>query len=198
MLGNAIADAPLASPTLSRCSAAQLLSEISLRRTDFPCLAHERMLEMSFFEEGLLMQRLLFVALLLMPALTPRPAAAMEIAMFDRLANQDQRDYIRYLVNTAQKVLIEEGRGDLATRVVRLFEQVDHWSPGEVQLRAILVRLRDLTGPQLVGIRPVVGQVEDGFVQTLVGNDIRPPNRFHRRFSETLREKPCWPRRPLS
>jgi hypothetical protein len=144
------------------------------------------------------MQRFLLVAALFAVVLSSRPLNAMDIVMFDRLTVQDRREFILYLAKNAQRVLIEQGRRDLAVRVEHLFDQVDHWSPGEAQLRTNLSRMqRDLAQLQIVGFRPWIGQIEDAFVQTLVENEISVPNRFPRRFAETLREKPFWPKRPL-
>jgi predicted extracellular nuclease len=48
-------------------------------------------------------------------------ADAMEIRQFDKLANQDQSDYIGDLITGAEKVLNDEGKSDLAAQVKRLF-----------------------------------------------------------------------------
>ena len=49
--------------------------------------------------------------------LCPRPSPAMEIAMFDDMAVEDQRDYLKFLVDAAQKTFIEQQRPDLATKI---------------------------------------------------------------------------------
>ena len=51
-------------------------------------------------------------------------AQAMEIRQFDKMADQDQADYIQVLVDGAQKVLKDEGRGDLANKIDALFTEV--------------------------------------------------------------------------
>ena len=38
-------------------------------------------------------------------------AQAMQIQQFDKMALQDQADYISVLIDGAQKVLIDEGKG---------------------------------------------------------------------------------------
>ena len=48
-------------------------------------------------------------------------AQAMEIRQFDKMAGQDQNDYIVALINGAEKVLADEGRPDLAAQVEQLF-----------------------------------------------------------------------------
>ncbi len=49
---------------------------------------------------------------------------AMEIQKFDKMAAADQHDYINALVVGAQKVLIDEGKDDLAAQVQDLFTKI--------------------------------------------------------------------------
>jgi hypothetical protein len=49
---------------------------------------------------------------------------AMEIRQFDKMALQDQADYISVLIDGAQRVLIDEGNADLAAKVSKLFTEV--------------------------------------------------------------------------
>jgi hypothetical protein len=46
---------------------------------------------------------------------------ALEIRQFDKMAGQDQDEFIAELVQGAEKVLTDEGRPDLATQVSHLF-----------------------------------------------------------------------------
>src|ERR1700674_3753072 len=48
-------------------------------------------------------------------------AQAMEIRQFDKMADQDQAEYVGLLVQGAEKVLTDEGRSDLAAQVEHLF-----------------------------------------------------------------------------
>jgi hypothetical protein len=48
-------------------------------------------------------------------------ARAMEIQRFDKLAIPDQGDYIALLIAGAQKVLMDQGRDELAVQVRKLF-----------------------------------------------------------------------------
>ena len=53
--------------------------------------------------------------------LLPSAAQAMQIQQFDKMADQDQADYVVALVNGAEKVLTDEGKPDLAAQVEHLF-----------------------------------------------------------------------------
>jgi hypothetical protein len=82
------------------------------------------------------LKKFMLVMLLSATVLCPRLSSAMEIQMFNDMANQDQRDYLKFLVKGAQKVLIEQGRRDLATKVDQLFHKIhpgDHQSLGEAK-----------------------------------------------------------------
>ena len=72
-------------------------------------------------------------------------AQAMEIQQFDRMAFADQKEYVIELVEGAQKVLRDEGRGDLAEKVGRLFTTKDSQgkiSIGMGQLEIAIARAR--------------------------------------------------------
>ncbi|HEY4126042.1 MAG TPA: hypothetical protein VGM36_15575 [Rhizomicrobium sp.] len=53
--------------------------------------------------------------------LSASAAQAMEIWQFDKMADQDQSEYLGLLVQGAEKVLNDEGRADLAAQVDKLF-----------------------------------------------------------------------------
>ena len=62
------------------------------------------------------------VALFLAPAMLFTDAAqAMQIQQFDRMAGADQDEYIAELIQGAEKVLTDEGRGDQSAQVRTLF-----------------------------------------------------------------------------
>jgi len=55
--------------------------------------------------------------------LAPR-ASAMDIQMFDLLKDEDQREYVEYLVDVTRKVFIELDQRDAAEKVEFLFEAI--------------------------------------------------------------------------
>jgi len=71
-----------------------------------------------------------FLATLSAALLLTSAAPAMEIQEFDKMAIQDHGDYIQALVDGAQKVLNDQGRRDLATKVDKLFTEVHQGNPG--------------------------------------------------------------------
>ena len=79
-------------------------------------------------------------------------------------------EHIKVLVNDAQKVLIEQGRRDQATRLQDLFQQIppgDHRSVGEAQFEANLARQRTRA----------VGEVENALTATMNQNGLKLPLR---------------------
>ena len=48
-------------------------------------------------------------------------AQAMEIWKFDKMSDEDQKEYVIRLVESAQKVLRDEGKADEAEKVAKLF-----------------------------------------------------------------------------
>jgi hypothetical protein len=129
----------------------------------------------------------------------PRASSAMDIGMYDDMARQDQRNYLTFLVKATQKVLTDEGRPDLSSKVHELFQGRggDRRSPGEVQFEEVLAKMRAYSAENS---RPVLtpGPVEGAFIQTLVRHGIQMPNEFVRSLAQVVREKPFWPKRPLS
>ena len=143
------------------------------------------------------------VAMLLSAAvLCPRISVAMEIQMYDAMATEDQQDYLKYLVKAAQKVFIEQGREDLATKVNQLFHATksgDRRSLGAAQFQENLEQHRAFIAEDAgkFPFSPLVGQVEDVLVVTLYKNHIDTPFKFMRRLAGLVREKPFWPKTPL-
>ena len=138
------------------------------------------------------------VTLLSATVLYPRLAPAMEIQMFDDMATQDQRDYLKFLVKGAQKVLIEQGRRDLAAKVQQLFHEIhpgDHRSLGEAQFEASLGKMRAFIAENPNS--PLRFQFESVLIQTLYNNGIQPSREFQKRLAQVVREKPFWPKLPL-
>ncbi|MFN8006036.1 MAG: hypothetical protein U0V70_03185 [Terriglobia bacterium] len=60
-------------------------------------------------------------AVLLKGTLIVSTLQAMEIEKFDKMALPDQKEYFLELLDGAQKVLRDEGHGDLAEKVAKLF-----------------------------------------------------------------------------
>jgi hypothetical protein len=52
-------------------------------------------------------------------------AQAMEIRQFDRMADQDQAEYVGLLVQGAERVLADEGKADVVQKVHQLFTTKD-------------------------------------------------------------------------
>lgn len=68
--------------------------------------------------------RVMPVTVLAAAVLFATAARAMEIIQFDNMADQDQAEYVGLLVEGAQKVLIDGGKGDLAAQVHKLFWEI--------------------------------------------------------------------------
>ena len=136
------------------------------------------------------------VALVSATVLCPRLSPAMEIRFFDQLANQDQRDYLKFLVKGAQKVLIEQGRRDLAEKVRRLFHDIppgDRLSIGETQFEKDLAISRAFNADNPNA--PLRVPVEASLVVTLTKNGIETSSKFVKGLAEVART--FWPKRPL-
>ena len=109
-------------------------------------------------------------------------AQAMEIEQFDKMAAQDQSEYIVVLIEGAQKVLIESGRKDLAAKVHKLFVTVipgDDASIGTVEFESNLARAR-LADVRRLQKDPRAErlEVEDAMAATLHKNSIELPDTF--------------------
>jgi hypothetical protein len=110
-------------------------------------------------------------------------AHAMEIEKFDKMAAQDQSEYIVVLLEGAQQVLIREGKKELAAKVHALFTTTlpgDESPVGVVEFESNLARARlaDLRNlPKDPRAPPL--EVEDAMVVTLKKNNIRLPLGFY-------------------
>jgi hypothetical protein len=110
-------------------------------------------------------------------------AEAMEIERFDRMAAQDQSDYIVVLIEGAQKVLTQSGKKDLAEKIHTLFTKKlggDESPVGAVEFESNLARARaaDLRNleknPNAARL-----EVEDAMAVTLKKNEIELPTSFY-------------------
>ena len=109
-------------------------------------------------------------------------AQAMEIRQFDKMADQDQGDYIQVLVDGAEKVLVDEGRRDLAAKMDQLFTEIHHgdtMSLGMIEFEDNLARAR-VTDAKNVTKDPNAQrlEVEDAMAVTLQKNHIELPDSF--------------------
>ena len=109
-------------------------------------------------------------------------ARAMEIRQYDKMAKPDQHNYVADLIIGAQKILIDEGRSDLAAQVDKLFTYTpagDEIPIGYVEFSRNLDRLRlaDAENAQKNPKDPRV-EVEDAMFDTLHKNHIELPESF--------------------
>ena len=114
--------------------------------------------------------------------LLPSMVQAMQIQQYDKMAAQDQHDYVNALVVGAQKVLIDEGRSDLAAQVQDLFTKIppgDSISLGLEEFETNLAQARIFdaeTHAKDHNAQRV--EVEDAMAITLKKNKIDLPDSF--------------------
>jgi hypothetical protein len=135
---------------------------------------------------------------LLIAIFSTRTVSAMEIAMYDQMAIQDQKEYLKYLVRTTEQVLTEEGRPDLAKQVALLFKAPGNQvSAGEALFQEGLKFDRNyrVEHPDL----PFPLSAEASLIYVLTKSDMSKslPNAFTHRLAALRREKPFWAKRPL-
>jgi len=109
-------------------------------------------------------------------------AQAMEIRQFDKMANDDQAEYVGELIQGAEKVLIDEGKPDLAAQVSHLFttngpDGKVSIGMGEFMINLARFRVDDL---QRVAADPNATrlEVEHAMAITLKQNNIALPPSF--------------------
>jgi hypothetical protein len=114
--------------------------------------------------------------------LLPGVAQAMEIKQFDKMVVQDQGDYISVLIAGAQRVLINQGKSDDASKVQRLFTEVpsgDKVALGLAELDRNLDLARVVDSQSVVKDRNAWHlEVEDVMFVTLKANGIDLPGSF--------------------
>ena len=131
--------------------------------------------------------RNVFVAALLSAAmLLPNMAQAMEIRQYDKMASDDQAEYVADLVEGAEKVLTSIGNSDQAARVSKLFTTNlgnDKISIGSAEFNRNLALAR-VTDAERVAKDPNAHrlEVEDAMLVTLKKNNIPLPPEFIRGF----------------
>jgi hypothetical protein len=109
-------------------------------------------------------------------------AQAMEIRQFDKMANQDQSEYIGDLIVGAENVLTGSGRPDLAAQVKHLFTtkmagDADVIGMVEFERNLALIRLYDAKDHETKPNDPRL-EVEDVMFSTLKKNHIDLPDSF--------------------
>jgi hypothetical protein len=126
--------------------------------------------------------RFLVAASLSAAMLLPGVAQAMQIQQFDKMADQDQGDYIGDLIVGAENVLTGEGRADLAAQVKQLFTtknpgDLDTIGMVEFELNLARARVADAKrAAQNPNARRL--EVEDAMAVTLKKNGIDLPDSF--------------------
>ena len=109
-------------------------------------------------------------------------ARAMEIEQFDKMAAQDQSEYVVVLIEGAQKVLIQSGKKDLADKVHKLFVTTlpgDQSPIGVVEFESNLARARAADVRRLEKDPNAARlEVEDAMAGTLHKNGIELPDSF--------------------
>jgi hypothetical protein len=109
-------------------------------------------------------------------------AQAMEIRQFDKMADQDQAEYVGLLVQGAEKVLIDEGRTDLQQQVHQLFSTMpsgDSMPLGMTEFERNLALARVADAKRVIrdpNARRL--EVEDAMIVTMRKNGIELPPSF--------------------
>ena len=122
------------------------------------------------------------ILLALAAMLSTSVAQATEIWKFDRMADQDQDEYVGDLVVGAQKVLRDAGKADDAEKVHHLFTDRDPESDisigmGEFEISLAKARVADLQ--RVAKDRKALRiEVEHAVIVTLKHNDIVLPKSF--------------------
>ena len=129
---------------------------------------------------------------------TGAAAQAMSFPQFDSMSNQDRADYRTFMISSAHKVLVEEGRTADADKMYHLFNDIHPGSVlslGEGELELNLAHARVRAAQKMIdnpNAPPV--QVEVALVETLGANHIQITPDFVRSFlAEVTKFKPQHP-----
>jgi hypothetical protein len=111
------------------------------------------------------------------------PVRAMETRQFDKMADQDQSEYIGGLITGAEKVLTDSGKSDLVAQVKHLFTtkmvgDSDVIGMVEFERNLALARVEDM---QNVAKTPNAQriEIEDALAVTLEKNGNKLPDGFY-------------------
>jgi hypothetical protein len=109
-------------------------------------------------------------------------ASAMPIHQFDKMAISDQGDYLVVLIEGAQKVLLDAGKGQDAVKIHKLFTEVrlgDKMTIGMIELEENLARGRVADAERYARDHNVTRlEVEHAMLLTFKKNDIVLPPAF--------------------
>jgi hypothetical protein len=118
----------------------------------------------------------------------------MDMAFYDQMAIEDQRDYLKYLVRTTEQLLTEQGQPDLAKRVALLFKASgSQVSVGERLFQEGIEFDKTYRVEHPDRLYPL--HAENALLYALVKS--RLTNSLPDTFFRRLREKPFWAKRPL-
>lgn len=124
----------------------------------------------------------LVTALVAAAMVLPNIAQAMAIVQFDKMADQDQADYVVALVNGAEKILTDEGKPNLAAQVEHLFTTKN---PGDADVIGMVEFERNLAIARVADAKRAAKdphaprvEVEDAMAVTLQKNHIDLPDSF--------------------
>jgi hypothetical protein len=124
---------------------------------------------------------IIFAAMLLSGA-----AQAMEIRQFDKMADQDQSEYIGNLIVGAENALTDEGKPDLAAQIKTLFTTKQ---PGDADVMGMVEFERNLALARVADAQRAEQdpkahrlEVEDAMLVTLQKNKIPMSQDFVRGF----------------
>jgi hypothetical protein len=128
------------------------------------------------------MKRSLVATFLSAAMLFTGAAQAMQIQQFDKMAGQDQGDYIGDLIVGAENVLTDEGRPDLAAQVKHLFTTKN---PGDADTIGMVEFETNLALARVADVKRVAKdpnaqriEVDDAMAVTLQKNHIELPDSF--------------------
>jgi hypothetical protein len=126
-------------------------------------------------------------AILSVAILLSGPTQAMEIRQFDKMADQDQSEYIGNLIVGAENALADEGKPDLAAQIKLLFTTKknpgDEGILGMLEFESNLAQAR-VADAQRAEQNPSAHrlEIEDAMLVTLQKNNIPPARDFVKAF----------------
>ena len=108
--------------------------------------------------------------------LVPRIVQAMEIRQFDKMADQEQSEYIGNLIVGTENVLTDQGKPDLAAQIKHLFTTKD---PGDADVMGMVEFERNLALARVADAERAERdpkahrlEIEDAMLVTLKKNNI--------------------------
>jgi len=136
----------------------------------------------------------ILVVVLSVDLLVSRTTDAMEIRQFDKMADQDQVEYIDHMITGAEKVLTDARKPELAAQVEHLFTTKD---PGDADVIGMIEFERNLAIARVADLKRLQSnpnarrlEVEDALFVTLKKNGIDLPDSF---FTVNANFRPKFP-----